>query len=168
VVAGKCPEIVKAASEFRDQYTRLGEKYYGLCKAVRDAKLQKKESTALLLALGLAKSRVSDLHVVAMVSDDMWARYSAQQIGFKAALEEVRSERKQPALPGLAATVEGEAAPKRQALILRDLTEKDKEHFKTCFAQILRPLHEGQATEYAYSYVLNQVRFYMQLSTSAK
>jgi len=86
-VAAKNPNIVKAAVEFREAYSRAGEKFFGIASALRDAKLVKKEATMLMHALGFSASRTSEMIRLSSVSDEIWAKYNAQTIGFRAALQ---------------------------------------------------------------------------------
>jgi len=81
------PQIVKAVTNLTTAMEQAQGRYYQVLHALRAAKLQKKENTALLLGLGFHKSRVSQLCAMASVSDDVWAKYSAKTIGFRAALE---------------------------------------------------------------------------------
>jgi len=88
----KHPAIQKAAGEFLDVYARAGEKYFALASALRSAKLEKKDATAVLLAAGLSKSRTSEVVKVSTVPESIWQKYSAQAIGFKAAIEASKGE----------------------------------------------------------------------------
>jgi len=88
----KHPAIQKAAGEFLDVYARAGEKYFALASALRSAKLEKKDATAVLLAAGLSKSRTSEVVKVSTVPEAIWQKYSAQAIGFKAAIEASKGE----------------------------------------------------------------------------
>jgi len=82
----KHPEIVKAAEEFKLAVGLTGEKYYHLLHALRHAKLQKKEATALLLGLGFNKGRASELNKLSSCKEEVWKKYSQKSISFRAAL----------------------------------------------------------------------------------
>lgn len=86
-VGAKHPDIVKAAVEFREAYGRAGEKFFGIASALRAAKLVKKEATMLMHALGFSASRTSEMIKLSSVSDEIWGKYSAQSVGFRAALQ---------------------------------------------------------------------------------
>jgi len=92
-LGAKFPEIVNQAEALKletvhaaEALGRMGQKYYGTCNALRNAKLNRRESTLLLKGLGFSKSRVSEMLKVSEVSDELWAKFSGQQIGFKATL----------------------------------------------------------------------------------
>jgi len=86
-VGAQHPEIVTAAVEFREAYGRAGEKFFGIASALRAAKLVKKEATMLMHALGFSASRTSEMIKLSSVSDEVWAKYSGQSVGFRAALQ---------------------------------------------------------------------------------
>jgi len=80
-------ETLKTASRDADTaLARMGERYFGFCSELRSAKLNRRESTLLLKGLGLAKSRISEILRVSEVTDEVWAKYKAGQIGFNATL----------------------------------------------------------------------------------
>lgn len=92
-LGAKFPGIVEQAEALKLEYTkatealgRVGQKYYGTCNELRKAKLNRRESTLLLKGLGFSKSRVSEMLKVSEVSDELWAKFANQQIGFKATL----------------------------------------------------------------------------------
>lgn len=166
-VGRKNPAIVQAVTEFREQYGRLGEKYFGMCKAVREAKLARKESTALLLGLGLAKSRVSEILSVSEVSQVVWDKYDQKQIGFKAALKSQSIE--QPAAEkGAEEVPPSEPEAKKERVIIRELAEANKARALDFLRAFERPLAEGKTTEYAVAAVFGGVKYYMQLTASPK
>jgi len=86
-VGAKNPLIVSAVEGFRDKMGEAGKAYYNVVKALREAKLPKKEATLLLLGLGLAKSRASELNKLSTVKEEVWAKYHEGTIGFRAALQ---------------------------------------------------------------------------------
>jgi len=92
-LAVKFPAIVSESVALRSEFAqvdaqlqRAGQRYYGFCSELRRAKLNRRESTLLLKALGYVKTRISEILKVSEVSDEIWAKYSNGQIGFKAAL----------------------------------------------------------------------------------
>lgn len=108
-VGEKHPQIVRAVTELGKSLAVVGEKYYQVLHTLRHAKLQKKEATALLLGLGLTKGRASELNKLSSCSDEVWAKYSAKAIGFRAALALENGE-VPPGEPG-----EGEDASEKEA-----------------------------------------------------
>jgi len=87
VVAQKNPGIVTAAVELRDAMGKAGEKFFGIASQLRTAKLVKKEATMLLHALGFSASRTSEMIKLSSVSDEIWNKYSAGSVGFRAAMQ---------------------------------------------------------------------------------
>jgi len=92
-LGNKFPGIVQQAEALKAETVlaaealgRMGQKYYGTCNELRKAKLNRRESTLLLKGLGFSKSRVSEMLKVSEVSDELWAKFEGQQIGFKATL----------------------------------------------------------------------------------
>jgi len=155
---------VAAVAEFREQYGRLGEKYFGMCKAVREAKLARKESTALLLGLGLAKSRVSEILSVSEVSEVVWNAYDQKQIGFKAALKSQAIEAGKADEPNKVTTAE---QPKKK-VVIREFTEANKALALSFLGALARPLVDGEQTEYALGAVIGGVKYYLALTASPK
>lgn len=170
-VGKRNPEIIQAVHEFREQYGRLGEKYFGMCKAVRTAKLVRKESTALLLGLGLSKSRVSEILTVAEVSDEVWNRYDQKQIGFKAALKSVSiadGKNDDDLGAGQAETKVPPSEPVKPKVVIREFSEINKPHVLAMLKVLVRPLHEGVQTDYALGAVIDGVKYYVALTASPK
>jgi len=165
-VGRKNPKIVEAVNEFREQYGRLGEKYFGMCKAVREAKLPRKESTALLLGLGLAKSRVSEILSVSEVSQAVWDAYDQKQIGFKAALKSNSIE--QPKSEHVEEVPTAELESPKEKTVIRDFGEINKATALVFLKCLVRPLHEGKTTEYALGAVIDGVKYYLALTAAPK
>lgn len=172
-LAQEYPAIVKAAEDFRDHYVRTGEKYFTLCKTVRDSKLAKKAATALLLGLGFPKSRASEIITVSAVSDELWAKYSAQSVGFKATLKLANPKPEVP--PSEQATQGGETetetetapAPRAKPVKIHDITD---ENVKAALREVVtvfnRPLKGGEKTEWAYAHRLDGVNYYFAITAS--
>lgn len=167
----KHPAIVKAAIEFQDVYNRAGEKFFGFASALREAKLLKKEATLLLLGLGLSKSRTSEMIKLSSVSDEVWAKYSAKAVGFRAALalEDGKSSTGGTEEDG----EEGEGTTtrkneKKAPLKIHDIPEKSRVAFLDACKAFSRPLKGGKPTEYALACTHDGVNFYIALSVSAK
>lgn len=99
-VGKKHPAIVASVVELRSAITQAGEKYYTVLHALRSAKLQKKEATAVLLGLGLTKGRASELNKLSACSDEVWAKYSSKAVGFRAALALENGETDGESSPG--------------------------------------------------------------------
>jgi len=167
-VGRKNPAIVQAVQEFRDQYGRLGEKYFGMCKALREAKLARKESTALLLGLGLAKSRVSEILSVSEVSDVVWERYDQKQIGFKAALKSQVIEDKQLPIPGVPTAEQPKQEVHKARVVIKEFSDHNKAVINVMLKALARPLHGVNTTEWAYAAVIDDVRYYVALTVSPK
>lgn len=92
-LGAKFPSIVNeatalkgAAAEADAALGRMGQKYYGFCSALRDAKLNRRESSILLKGLGFAKNRVYEILKVSEVDQVLWDKFANKQIGFKATL----------------------------------------------------------------------------------
>jgi hypothetical protein len=92
-IAGKHADIVKESEHLRLEFDaagvamkRVGERYYAFCSELRKAKLNRKESTLLLKALGYVKTRISEILRVSEVDDTIWNQYKDGAIGFKATL----------------------------------------------------------------------------------
>lgn len=161
----KHPEIVNAVHEFKVAYGRAGELYFGMAASLRNAKLAKKESTALLLGLGLSKSRVSEIIRVSSVSDAIWNQYSAKTIGFKAAMQ---LEAGKPSSAG--GTTEGGGQPSNPTtggkVKIYDVPEKLRPALVEVAKAFPRPLKNGKTTEYVFRYQADPkaVAFYFAIS----
>jgi len=80
-------DALKSATVLADEALRgMGQKYFGLCAEFRSAKLNRRESTLLLVALGYNKVRISEILRVSEVDDAIWDKYAKNEIGFKATL----------------------------------------------------------------------------------
>jgi len=167
LVARKNPQIVAEGLAFREAYNRAGERYFGMCNALRSAKLVKKEGTALLLGLGFSKSRASEVIRLSSVSDAIWAKYSAGSVGFKAALE-LDAPQEESSAGGTEA--EGDAKkPAKAAVKIHDLPKEVHVAFTEACALIARPLKKGAKTEWAYACrTPDGVNFYLAITASPK
>jgi len=169
----KHPTIVAAGVEFKDAYGRAGEKFYGFASALRAAKLLKKEATTLLLGLGLSKSRASEVIKVSSVSDELWAKYSAQSIGFKATLKLANGTPEGEDSGGDGASSDGgtkPAKPVKPALKIHDVSHAVKKALVEAAIVFSnnRPLKKGEKTEYAYAHVVDGVSYYFAVTASPK
>jgi len=161
----KHPAIVQAVVEFRDAYGRAGEKYFGMASSLREAKLQKKESTALLLGLGLSKSRVSEIIRVSSVSDAIWNQYSAKSIGFKAAMQLEAGESSDGGTDDSEDKTDKKKADTK-ALKIYDVPEFIRLELAQMARGWPRPLKNGKTTEYVFRYQENPkaIAFYFAIS----
>ena len=73
-----------------DAVIKVGEKYVELCKWIRQKQIAPKLVTEHLLALGFAKSRVSEVNRIAQCADELWNEYEAGKIGRNRILEIAR------------------------------------------------------------------------------
>jgi len=94
VLAQKFPGIVtesellkSAAAETDAALHRMGQKYYAFCSQLRAAKMNRRESTLLMKALGFHKQRITEILRVSEVDDAIWSKYADGAIGFKSALQ---------------------------------------------------------------------------------
>jgi len=170
VILDKFPLIVKSVNEFREGYVRAGELYFGMCSAVREAKLEKKDSTLVLLALGLSKSRTSEVIRVSSVPDAIWSQYAAGSVGFKATLA-LGKDKPQVVGPeaGQTGGDPGQNPPKapRKVAKIRDLTEKAQEALKKVLRNIGK--HDGESpTEYALSVRIEELNYYVAITVTDK
>jgi len=152
-IAAKHPSIVKAAVEFREAYGRAGEKFFGIASTLREAKLVKKEATMLLHALGFSASRTSEMIKLSSVSDEIWSKYSAQSVGFRAALQ-LQNESGDESSTGGKPDKKPKAKHKVHP-IMKEVAE--------ALADILNdssvPMLDGKRTEYGHTIELPEGRF---------
>lgn len=90
-LAAEFPAVSKAIEELKASYQDAAEKYFTLCRALRASKLNGRESTLILRAHGLPKSRISEIRRVYEVDDVTWAAYEQRAISFKGALAAART-----------------------------------------------------------------------------
>jgi len=159
IVASKNPAIVKAAVEFREAYGRAGEKFFGIATELRNAKLVKKEATMLLHALGFSPSRTSEMIRLSSVSDEIWAKYSAQTIGFRAALE-LEAGPEEEGAEGENST--GGKKPRKERAKIHSVP-KDIAAYLTALPPWNRPLKGGARTEYGFTVERDGQTFYFQI-----
>lgn len=169
-IGKKNPAIVQAAIDFRDVINSAGGKYLTLVTALREAKLLRKEATLLLLGLGFTKGRASELNTLSTVKDEVWAKYSAGAVGFRAALQ--LEAGKEESSPG-GTQEEGEESEtplpsKPRTKKIHDVAEGVKGHLNKAAAAFKRPLKGGVQTEYAYAYQLEGVNYYFAITASPK
>jgi len=157
----KHPEIVNAVVEMKDALGKAGEKFFSVASALRSAKLVGKEASMLLYGLGFSKQRVSDMKALSSVSDEVWTKYSASQIGFRAALAleagptggtEGESE----------GGVEGdgdEQKPKKAKHKVHAMP-KDAAQYLNGLATLKLSMKGGQRTEYGHTVELPDGKFY--------
>jgi hypothetical protein len=86
--------LVELATDLRDTIQtaqrEVGEKYVNVCKWIRSNAIPPRRVSELLLPLGYAKTRVSELNRVSQCSDELWDEYEARKIGRNRMLELVR------------------------------------------------------------------------------
>jgi len=98
----QCPDIVLAVQEVSQYEAGLKERYFGLCVAIRNAALKienaavrgmnRREVTLLLQSLGYSKQRITEINRVVEVPPELWAKFEAKQVGFRATLEQARGK----------------------------------------------------------------------------
>jgi len=69
---------------------QVGEKYLGLATYIRRTELAPTSVTVWLTDLGFAKSRISEIHRVANVPDELWNAYQVKALGWKKVLDAAR------------------------------------------------------------------------------
>lgn len=161
----KHPEIVQAAVEFKASVGIAGEKYYHLLHALRHAKLQKKEATALLLGLGFNKGRASELNKLSTCKQEVWDKYSGKAISFRAALaledgkpvkgpdsgnEGSKPTKKKNKIHTLPKPVQSALVGALEPWLAKDST-------------LPAPTKSGQRTEYGFTYEANGRTLYLQI-----
>jgi len=72
--------------------------WLNLCKYIRTNSIPPKVVSGELVALGFAKTRISEVNRVANASDEVWSEYEARGLGFRHALELVRNGKPTPIL----------------------------------------------------------------------
>jgi len=168
-IGEKHPEIVKAALEFHEAYGRAGEKFFGMASTLRAAKLVGKEATLLMLGLGFSKSRASEMLRLSSVSDEIWAKYSAKTVGFRAALALDNGTETESSTGG---TTETGAENERQSNIVKavpaPLSEEIKAGLSTLLKSIKRPLKGGKPTDYDAEFYIDSVKFVVIIQASKK
>lgn len=161
----KHPEIVQAAIEFKASVGLAGEKYYHLLHALRNAKLQKKEATALLLGLGFNKGRASELNKLSTCKQEVWDKYSGKAISFRAALA---LEDGKP-VKGPDSGNEGDKPSKKKAKIhalpkpVQAALVTALEPWLAKDSTLPAPTKSGNRTEYGFTYEANGRTLYLQI-----
>lgn len=93
-LSDKFPQIAIAYKKVKEQENNLRGKWFSFCDLLREpsksAKLNGREMTLLLLSLGERKQRATEIIKAISVDDDVWAKYKANVIGFKAILQIAR------------------------------------------------------------------------------
>jgi len=173
VVGEKNPAIVKAAIEFRQVFAEAGTKYLNLATALRTAKLPKKEATALLRGLGLLKGRASELLSLSAASEEVWAKYTAGSIGFRAALQLEAGPSKEAPLdvpPGEHPAERGGADSSEPAapnkLVFHELPQHVKDSLGDAFKIWTGPVKSKKATDYAWVVVCGKTAFTVNITAT--
>jgi len=175
IVGQKNPAIVEAAVAFRQVFAEAGTKYLNLATALRTAKLPKKEGTALLRALGLTKGRASELLSLSAVSDEVWAKYTANTIGFRAALQLENGPSKEnpaevppgehPAESG--GEDSGEEGPQpTKKLVFHELPQSVKDAINDAVAIWANPVKNKKPTDYAFVLVSGKTAFTVNITAA--
>jgi len=129
-LAGKYPQLEIAYRQVKQQEQTLRGKWFHFADTLRDAKLNSREMTLLLLSFGERKQRASEIIKVISVDDKVWAKYKAAVIGFKAVLAIART-------PELA---EGEAVAEEET---KADDEKSKPVYRTLPDATRTAIHEA-------------------------
>lgn len=158
----KHPDIVAAVGEFKAAFNVAGDKYITVVSRIRQKKMLRKEATLLLLGLGVHKGRASELITLSAVGDDVWAKYTAQTIGFRAALQLGTGK----SSPG--GTPAKPVKPATPPLKIHDVQAEVKKALATVCATFKRPLKNGEKTEWAYAHTHDGVNYYFAITTSPK
>jgi len=85
----------------REAVITVGQKYVELCKWIRQKQIAPKMVTNLLIGLGFAKSRVSEINRIAQCADELWKEYEAGLIGRNRILELARHANEKDDLLGI-------------------------------------------------------------------
>lgn len=93
----KNPEVVKMTEELRQAMQKTGEKYIGLCESLRNSQLNGPDMVLLMRSLGFRKQRITEIRRVISVPDELWEKYKARQLSFKATLTAARGGLQLPA-----------------------------------------------------------------------
>jgi len=150
-IAEKNPQIVTAIVDLRDAMGRAGEKFFGVASTLRAAKLVKKEATMLLHAMGLSPSRTSEMIRLSSVSEKIWKQYSAQSVGFRAALQLDNGDK-------------GKTKKENSTGGKKHKVHAVNAHVADVLAQLAKlqdglPMLDGQRTEYSHTVELGEGRF---------
>lgn len=87
----KFPDVVRAASAVADQEQAMARKYFNLADSLRRTGLNGREMSLLMASLGYRKQRITEIKKAISVSDDVWEKYKANVIGFRAVLAIARA-----------------------------------------------------------------------------
>lgn len=153
----KHPEIVRAASDLRSAYHEAGTKYLNLATQLRVAKLPKKEGTLLLLGLGLTKGRTSEILSLSAVGDDVWNQYTANTVGFRAALQLENGKKVPP----------GEPKKPREVAKVHKLPKEVASALADLLAKANLPMKNGKRTEYGFTYENKTAKSFVYVSLFA-
>lgn len=93
----KFPSVVAAAKAVFSQEQVMARKYFTLADSLRGTGLNGREMHLLLASLGYRKQRITEIKKAISVSDDVWAKYKDNVIGFKAVLQIARAPAKSSA-----------------------------------------------------------------------
>jgi len=170
-VGEKNPKIVNAAHEFKVAVGTTGEKYLKLLHALREAKLQKKEATALLLGLGFNKGRASELNKLSTAKQEVWDQYAAKGISFRAAL--ALEDGKEPKGTGSDSGNEGGPAKKKEKTKIHPAPKWIQLSLADVAAAWLEKeggsiLKAGARTEYGFTYEAHNRTLYFQVFADRK
>lgn len=152
----KHPEIVHSVVELASAMQNAGEKYYRVLHVLRAAKLQKKEVTALLLGLGIHKSRASQLNALSSCKDEVWKKYSEKAIGFRAALELENGEEPKP-------SDSDESKKKRVKAKIHPVPKPIQTALAEAVAGWEKPNKAGKRTEYGFTVERDGITLYFQI-----
>lgn len=82
--------FVQRAHEVFTGHVELGKKYITLCSWIREHKIGPAQVSAMLAGLGFHKVRISEVNKIATVSDELWSKFSARELGMKKVLQIAR------------------------------------------------------------------------------
>jgi len=74
----------------RDAVKAVGQKYVAMCEWIRTKQIDPKTVTRVLLEQGFPKTRASEVNRIAQVSDELWDKYKAGEVGRMRILELAR------------------------------------------------------------------------------
>jgi len=99
---GACPAVVEAVKQVSEFEAGLKDKYFSLCRSIREARLpleagavrglNRSEVTLLLQSLGYTKQRITEINRVVEVPAEIWAKFETKEMGFRATLALARSK----------------------------------------------------------------------------
>jgi len=143
----KCAPVVQAVLEANQLEAQLGDKYFAICRALRqkykvvvnadERTLDRKEVSLLLQSLGYRKQRITEINKVVEVTDEIWKSYEARKLSFRGTLQLARGAGEEGSGEGEVDSPEGAGTgadagkpqPKTPKAVQSELAELLVKHF---------------------------------------